>query len=374
MQYANFRCTGVQEYRRLSMKWDEERMYRALLEKDASFEGAFFVGVKTTGIFCRPTCAAKKPKRENVEFYPSAREAILSGYRPCRKCRPLEIKEKTPDCIERVLNLIDRAPHRRFKDSELREKGLDPIFLRRWFKRFHGLTFQAYLRSLRIGLSLKQIQNGEKVTDVAFDHGYESLSGFTGAFKKNIGNSPKKDSTKNIIRITRFQTPIGQMLAGGTEQGICLLEFADRRMLETELGILRRLLNAHILYGVAPHFKILEKELLEYFAGNRKEFSVPLVSPGTAFQQKVWNILRAIPYGATRSYRQQADIIGNPQAVRAVAGANGDNRIAIIIPCHRVIGENGKMVGYGGGIWRKQYLLDLEKGSFPPVSISPDKI
>jgi len=146
------------------------------------------------------------------------------------------------------------------------------------------------------------------------------------------------------------------MLAGGTEQGICLLEFADRRMLETELGVLRRLLNAHILYGAAPHFKVLEKELLEYFAGNRKEFSVPLVSPGTAFQQKVWNILRTIPYGATRSYRQQADIIGNPQAVRAVARANGDNRIAIIIPCHRVIGENGKMVGYGGGIWRKQYL------------------
>lgn len=344
------------------MKFDEDLMYRALLEKNATFEGFFFVGVKTTGIFCRPTCTAKKPKRENVEFFPSAKEAILSGYRPCLKCHPMEIKNKTPDYIEKILTLIDQNPHLRLKDADLKEKGFDPVFLRRWFKKFHGITFQTYLRSLRIGLSLKQIQKGEKVTDVAYDHGYESLSGFTGAFKKSIGNSPKKNPTQDIIYMTRIQTPIGQMFAGATDQGVCLLEFTNRRMLETELDELRKLLNAHTLYGANPHLKLLEKELVEYFNGTRKEFTVPLVTPGTEFQQKVWNILRTIPYGSTRSYKGQADLLGNPQAVRAVGRANGENRIAIVIPCHRVIGENGKLVGYGGGLWRKQFLLDLEQG------------
>ncbi len=152
------------------------------------------------------------------------------------------------------------------------------------------------------------------------------------------------------------------MLAGGTDEGICLFEFADRRMLETQIERVGRLLGAQCVPGPCRHFDALSRQIGEYFAGKRREFDLPLVTTGTPFQEKVWAGLRTIPYGATRSYGEQAAAIGMPSAVRAVARANGDNRIAIIIPCHRVIGANGKLTGYGGGLWRKKFLLDLEVG------------
>jgi len=151
------------------------------------------------------------------------------------------------------------------------------------------------------------------------------------------------------------------MLAGATDEGICLLEFIDRRMLETQIERLKKSLKAEFIPGNNDHFELLSKEIEAYFDGDLKEFTVPLVIPGTAFQQKVWRALQEIPYGGTRSYKEQAERIGNPQAVRAVARANGDNRISIIIPCHRVIGSDGSLTGYGGGLWRKQFLLDIEK-------------
>jgi len=144
-------------------------------------------------------------------------------------------------------------------------------------------------------------------------------------------------------------------------EGICLLEFADRRMIETQLVRLRRLLDAEILPGLSDHISDLSEQLTEYFNGTRRTFDVSLLTPGTPFQQLTWGCLRSIPYGETRSYQQQAEAIGRPSAVRAVARANGDNRIAILIPCHRVIGKNGKLTGYGGGLWRKEYLLHLER-------------
>lgn len=163
-----------------------------------------------------------------------------------------------------------------------------------------------------------------------------------------------------MITITRIPTPLGPMLAGATEKGICLFEFADRRMLETQLSRIRKIFKAELISGSNRHFDVLNEQMEEYFAGKRKKFTFPLVIDGTPFQEKVWKALLKISYGETRSYLDQAKMIGNPKAVRAVANANGDNRIAIIIPCHRVIGSNGKLVGYGGGLWRKKYLLNLE--------------
>ena len=151
------------------------------------------------------------------------------------------------------------------------------------------------------------------------------------------------------------------MLAGATEEGICLLEFADRRMPETQLVRLLRLLDAEILPRQSDHVSNLRAQLSEYFDRSRRSFDVPLVIPGTPFQQRAWEGLRTIPYGETHSYQQQAEAIGRPTAVRAVARANGDNRVAILIPCHRVIGKNGRLTGYGGGLWRKEYLLHLER-------------
>jgi AraC family transcriptional regulator of adaptative response/methylated-DNA-[protein]-cysteine methyltransferase len=158
-------------------------------------------------------------------------------------------------------------------------------------------------------------------------------------------------------------TPLGPMLAGASEKGICLLEFVDRRMLETQLRRLERLMNADILPGTDKYFKELFTQISEYFEGQRKTFTLSLDIRGTPFQEKAWAALQEIPYGETRSYADQAKAVGNPAAVRAVAKANGDNRISIIIPCHRVIGSDGKLTGYGGGLWRKQYLLDLESSN-----------
>jgi len=338
-----------------------EIMYKALVDKDVSYEGTFIAAVKTTGIFCRPTCTARKPKKENVEFYSTTKEAILKGYRPCKVCNPLEKLGETPNYIKNILKELNDNPSLKFKDWDLTQQGVEPSKIRRWFLKNHGITFQAYQRMYRINSAFKKIQNGEPVTSVAFDTGYESLSGFTDSFKSIFGVSPSNSKDKQIINITRLETPLGTMFACAAEQGICLLEFTDRKMLETELKSLAKQLNANIIQGANKHFDLLRRQLDEYFEGKRKEFTIQLFNPGTEFQQSVWKVLQTIPYGSTYSYKQQAIALKKPDAFRAVANANGMNRISIIIPCHRVIGEDGNLIGYGGGLWRKKWLLDLEK-------------
>jgi len=341
---------------------DTDVMYQALLNKDASFEGIFIVGVKTTGICCRPTCHARKPKADNVEFFACVKEAMSFGYRPCKVCHPLQPAGETPDWMKSLEKELNQSDTMKFTDQDLRERGLDPVRVRRWFKKHHGMTFQAYARALRINRAFGLIKHQDKVIDTALDSGYDSVSGFHEAFKKLTGDAPTRSKTKQVITITRILTPLGPMFAGATEKGICLLEFTDRRMLETQLKRLSRLLKATFVPGKHPLFETLNQQLGDYFAGRLKTFSVPLDIPGTAFQQDVWQALLKIPYGETRSYQAQAELIDKPLAVRAVAKANGDNRIGIIIPCHRVIGKNGKLTGYGGGLWRKQRLLELEMG------------
>jgi len=347
---------------------DAKTLYTALVNRDRSFEGIFVVGVRTTGIFCRPTCRARKPREENVEFFASPRDALLSGYRPCKLCNPLGYKGEVPDWLQPLISEIDSTPGIRLKDRDLRDRGMDPNRVRRWFKANHGMTFQTYLRTLRIGRAFGRIRYGDKVIEAAFDSGYDSLSGFTESFKKTTGFSPEKSRNRDLIGVTRILTPLGPMLAGATREGICLLEFVDRRMLETQLARLRKLLRTEVVPGTSEHFDALNRQIGEYFAGTRKEFDLPLVLKGTPFQQEVWKCLQAIPYGATRSYQEQAELLGKPRAIRAVGKANGDNRIAIVIPCHRVVGKDGRLRGYGGGLWRKRYLLDLEAGHNPEAA------
>jgi AraC family transcriptional regulator of adaptative response/methylated-DNA-[protein]-cysteine methyltransferase len=338
-----------------------EVFYQALVDKDISYEGTFIAAVKTTGIFCRPTCRARKPKPENVEFFKTTKEALQHGYRPCKVCQPLEKIGATPAYIKDLLARIDQDPALKFKDWDLVQQGIEPSKIRRWFLKNHGITFHAYQRMFRINWAFKRIKSGEPVTSVAFDTGYESLSGFTDSYKAVLGVSPVNSKSQQVITITRLETPLGPMFAGAVEQGICLLEFTDRRMLETQLKVLSKRLNAPVVQGSHPHFTLLSQQLEEYFAGQRREFTVPIYTPGTGFQQAVWEELRRIPYGCTRSYKQQAIALNIPAAVRAVANANGMNRISIIIACHRVIGEDGHLTGYGGGLWRKKWLLDLEQ-------------
>lgn len=336
-------------------------MYQASFEKNPEFEGVFWMGVKTTGIFCRPTCTARKPKPENVEFFDNTKDAILKGYRPCKVCRPLENPDETPAEIQKLMDELSADPSLKFKDYDLVKRGLEPANVRRWFLKHHAMTFHAFQRMFKINSAFKKLQQGENVLDVALDNGYESLSGFNDSFKNVFGVSPKNSKLEKIVDLKRIETPLGTMIACANENGICMLEFSDRKALPTELKEISKHFDANIVQGENPHFKTLEKELEEYFEGKLKDFTVPLAPVGTDFQKKVWEILRTIPYGTTRTYQQQADILGNPKAVRAVANANGLNKISIIIPCHRVIGTNGTLTGYGGGIWRKQKLLELEK-------------
>jgi AraC family transcriptional regulator, regulatory protein of adaptative response / methylated-DNA-[protein]-cysteine methyltransferase len=343
------------------MELTEEIMYKAAVKKDTSFEGVFFTAVKTTGIFCRPTCTARKPKRDNVEFFRTSKEAILRGYRPCKICKPMEKLNETPDYIKVILDELTYHPSQKFKDYDLVKRGIEPNKMRRWFLKNHGITFQAYQRMFRINSAFKNIQNGETVTSTAFNSGYESLSGFHDSFKSVFGVSPKKSKTQQIIDFKRIETPLGTMCACAVKEGICLLEFSNRKMLETELKTLAKHFNATIVQGENEHFKILEEQLSEYFEGKRTSFTVPLCTPGSDFQNKVWNALRKIPFGRVISYKELSTTLEKPEAVRAVANAIGMNRISILIPCHRVVGSDGRLTGYGGGLWRKKALLELEE-------------
>lgn len=346
----------------------DDIFYEALVAKDPSFEGTFFAGIKTTGIFCRPTCTARKPKRENVEFFASAKDAILKGYRACKVCHPMEKAGSTPEYVDRVLRLLDEDPSLKLKDYDLLKLDIEPSKIRRWFLKNHGITFHAYQRMYRINTAFKKLQTGTSVTDIAFDSGYESLSGFNDSFKKVFGVSPKNSKETHVIDFIRIETDLGTMVACATDKGVCLLEFSDRKGLETELKQLAKYHNANIVQGQNKYFKQLKEELDAYFEGRLKEFNVPLDISGTDFQKQVWQALVEIPYGTTSSYLRQAEVLGKPLSVRAVANANGMNKIAIIIPCHRVVGSDGSLTGYAGGLWRKQKLIDLEKDNKQKLS------
>lgn len=346
---------------------DRRRYYQALLDRDEQFIGTIYIGVKTTGIFCLTTCTARNPKLENVEFYTEAKELLQNGYRPCKVCRPTEHAHQPPEEVQQAMDLVVARPAEKVRDYELRQAGLSPEKIRRWFKKHHGITFQAYQRMIRINSAFQALKKGKSVTISAYDSGYDSLSGFGYTFKKMVGSSPDESKDKTVILISRLTSPLGPMYACATPQGICLLEFTDRRMLETEFRDLQKRLNAVILAGENEHIRQVRTELEAYFAGSRTSFDVSLDAPGTAFQQAVWDALQLIPYGATRSYQEQAEVLNRPDAVRAVASANGHNRISIIIPCHRVIGKDGHLTGYGGGLERKRWLLDHEKKQANPA-------
>jgi len=339
-----------------------ERAYRA---SDKSYDGIFFLAVTTTGIFCRPTCAARKPKPENVRYYSTAREALFAGFRPCKRCRPLDSHGNSPAWMRTLLVRVDRDPSARYSDVYLRSIGIDPAAARRHFQKNFGMTFQAYCRGRRLGKALEQIRRGVDLDDVALGYGYASHSGFRDAFAKTFGQSPGKSRSTECVVTAWIETPLGPLVAGATSAGICLLEFTDRRMLEAQFVSLRRHFKCAILPGENKHILELRKELKEYFDGSRFQFHVQTVLPGTEFQLSVWKQLLKIPYGTTASYEEIARRIGSPGASRAVGHANGLNRIAIVVPCHRVVNKNGELGGYGGGLWRKQRLLELESGSRP---------
>ena len=335
-------------------------MTRAYLASDASYDGIFYLGVRTTGIFCRPSCPARKPKPENVEFFAVAKDALGAGYRPCLRCRPLD-DDQTPVWARSLLERLERAPAARWRDDDLRKMGLEPARVRRYFAARFGMTFQAYCRALRLGRAFDRLRSGATVDDAVFDVGYDSHSGFREAFAKAFGQPPGRTEGSQCVRVNWLDTPLGPMIAGATDAGLCLLEFTEPLRLDRQLATLRGRANAALLPGDHPHLTIVRRELEEYFAGMRQRFTVPTDAHGTPFEVRVWQALSRIPFGETRSYEDIARETGNIAAVRAIGRANGRNPIAIVVPCHRVVNKSGELGGYGGGLWRKRRLLHLEQ-------------
>lgn len=342
---------------------DQDTMYAAIVNRDTSLDGVFVVGVRTTGVFCRPGCGARKPRRENVEFFRGPHEALHAGYRPCKRCRPMEHGSNEPAWVRTVLDLAERHSGQRLTSRDVRAAGVDPSRAARYFKSRYGLTVQGYHRARRMGSALQAVRAGATVTKAAMAAGFASESGFRDAFSAVFASTPATAVSEScdVVRVVWMESPLGPLLAGATDDGVCLLEFVDRRALESQIGVLRRRFKAAIVPGAHPVLTQLAHELEAYFRGRSMTFSVPLSTRGTPFQRQVWDALIRIPAGQTRSYARIAGQIGRPTALRAVARANGDNRMAILIPCHRVIGSDGSLTGYGGGIWRKKWLLDHER-------------
>lgn len=328
--------------------------------RDEAYEGVFLIAVKTTGIFCRPGCPARMPKAENVTFFATAKAAAAAGYRACLRCKPLTPKGAEPAWLAPLLADLARDPETRIDDQLLKTRGIAPHQARRWFKAQHGMTLHAFLRARRLAEARRAITLGHAMTDTAFASGFESLSGFRDAFRKLYGETPGRAGNGAVLYVTRYLTQLGPLIAAASDKGLAMLEFADPKRLARQVSSLQKLTGARAVPDRNSVLDTLERELTAYFEGRGEGFSVPLDPQGTEFQKAVWRALTEVPYGATQSYAGIAQRIGKPSAMRAVGLANGANKIAIVIPCHRVIGANGTLTGYGGGLWRKRFLLDLE--------------
>lgn len=302
-------------------------LYKQLLDKNQ--QTPYYVGVTTTGIACRFGCSASPPQKENTVYSKRLFDLICFGFWECKVCKPLT-HHAEPEDIQPFLDQIQKQHHPEKYLKQISPEDSSYQRARRWFTKHHDGDLQKYVYVKRVNDLLRAENNN--------------------------------DSTlPNTITFQRYWTPIGVMIACFYEEECCLLEFKDRRALETELVFLKKKLQANIKKRSTALSRRLGEELREYYAEQRKDFSIPLAKIGTEFQLKAWEALNAIPYGSTRSYKGQAEHLGRPTAVRAIANANGQNRMCLLIPCHRVIGDNGDLRGYAGGLDRKQFLLELEK-------------
>ena len=304
----------------------KQKYYQALLDKNKEYDGIFYVGVTTTGFFCRPNCPARKPKLAHCEFFKTAQEALLASFRPCRRCQPLSHPDHVSDLVKKLVEAVEADPEKRWKDRDFAALSVDPSTARRQFQKSFGMTFVAYARARRMGIAMKEIRKGEAVIQAQLCAGYESASGFRDAFSKIMGAAPTHHAQQHLLlKGTWLDSPLGPILAVADEKKLYLLEFVERRGLEREIERLRLRLKAAIVPGITEPLRSIDRELKSYFEGRLKKFKTPLFFLGSDFQKKVWNELLKIPHGETRSYTAQAVCMGEPKATRAVANANGAN-------------------------------------------------
>jgi len=346
-------------------------MRQALDACDPRTEGIFLVGVRSMGIFCRPSCRARKPKPENIAFYADATAALHDGFRPCERCKPLDSTLPPPSLVLQLREAIETDPTGRITEKELAAQGLDLSPTRLQFRRYYGMTFQAYARARRRGMALRNIGTGERVTEAQFAQDFESSNGFRDALQRIFGAPPRHAARGvQVLFAERITTPLGRMLAVAGGDGLHLLDFVDRRGLERKLITLRQELKVVVMPGRHPTLAAAGIQIGEYFAGKRFAFDLPLRPTGSPWERRAWQHLQTIPPGTTQSYGEMAAQRGRPSAARAVGRANGMNYLSILIPCHRVIAANGKLTGYSGGLGRKQWLLNHERPPAPDASSS----
>jgi len=335
---------------------DVDTAWAAFERRDRSWDGRVIGAVKTTGIYCKPSCPARRPKREHVEFFASANEARAAGYRSCLRCKPDEVG-RDREAVAKAVKLIEAAEESLTLDELADAVGYAPHHFQRIFKRDLGVSPAEYARGLRNRRTQAALKANGRVTDAVYDAGYSGPSSFYSDAKERLGMTPSawRDGGRGeTIRWTHFDTPLGQMMIAATSKGICRLTFDDNE------ASLRRLFPKATIVEDAGGLKELIQGALEAIERPLAAHQLPIDVAGTAFQEAVWRELRKIPVGETRSYAQIAAAIGQPTAVRAVGTANGDNHVAVLIPCHRVIRSDGTLGGYAGGLDRKRKLLAAE--------------
>ncbi|HEY6661813.1 MAG TPA: methylated-DNA--[protein]-cysteine S-methyltransferase [Sphingomicrobium sp.] len=343
---------------------DADTAWAAFMRRDRAWDGRVIGAVHTTGIYCKPSCPAKRPKRENVTFYATAEEARAAGYRPCLRCKPDEVG-RDREAVAQAVKLIEQAEEPPSLAELAEAVGYAPHHFQRLFKRDLGVSPAEYARGLRNQRAQSALKANGRVTDAIYDAGYSGPSGFYSDAKERLGMTPSawRDGGRGeTIRWTHFDSPLGEMLIAATSKGICRLTFNDSE------HSLRRLFPRATIVEDAGGLRELVEGALEAIEHPAAMPDLPIDVAGTAFQEAVWRELRKIPPGETRSYAQIAAAIGQPTAVRAVGTANGDNHVAVLIPCHRVIRSDGTLGGYAGGLDKKRLLLAAEGHS----SASPE--
>jgi AraC family transcriptional regulator of adaptative response/methylated-DNA-[protein]-cysteine methyltransferase len=341
---------------------DADTAWAAFMRRDRAWDGHVIGAVKTTGIYCKPSCPARRPKREHVEFFASAEEARAAGYRSCMRCKPDEVG-RDREAVAQAVKLIEQAEGAPTLDELATAVGYAPHHFQRIFKRDLGVSPAEYARGLRNRRTEAALKANGRVTDAVYDAGYSGPSSFYSDAKERLGMTPsawRNGGHGETIRWTHFDSPLGQMLIAATSKGICRLTFDDNEQ------SLRRLFPNATLVEDAGGLRDLVEGALAAIDSPLAARELPIDVAGTAFQEAVWRELRKIPAGETRSYAQIAAAIGQPKAVRAVGTANGDNHVAVLIPCHRVIRSDGTLGGYAGGLDRKRKLLAAERAGPQP--------
>jgi AraC family transcriptional regulator of adaptative response/methylated-DNA-[protein]-cysteine methyltransferase len=339
-----------------------EKQWQLVLARDARSDGKFVYAVRSTGIFCRPTCPSRRPRRKLVEFFATASDAERAGYRACKRCRPTEANPQVTK-VYAACRLIDENIDATLTLSAIGNKvGLSPFYLQRLFKRVLGVTPHEYRHARRAGEFKSALARGGRITDAIYEAGYGSSSRLYEKAQGRLGMTPSAYQRKGagaIIRFSILDTQLGKLLVAVTEKGVCSIQFGDSD-LALEKALRTQFSQAQITRDDTG-LETMTTKLTAYLAGAAVPLDLPLDVQATAFQERVWKALREIPYGETRSYSEVASQIGNKRAVRAVARACATNPVCLVVPCHRVVHKDGDLAGYRWGNKRKAALLKKER-------------